>query len=185
LDTASPILICVGRIERSKGQRYWLPVLADILNDWPDACLMLVGDGPDEKLIGETAQELGIRHAVKMLGRRDDVPALLDISDIFVSASLTEGFGIAVLEAMAAGKPVVALHLPALSEFVQDGRTGFLVPVLSAEAFSEKLRAILSDPALQGKMEAAAKDAARHFTVQRSARQIEGVYQRVVERRTA
>jgi len=183
LEDAGPILIFVGRLEPNKGQQYWLPVMADIRRDWPKACLLLVGEGPDRAIIEKTMSDLSLGDAVRLVGRRDDVPALLEIADVFVCASLTEGFGLAVLEAMAAGKPVVAYALPALTEFVDDGATGFLVPSLDAEALGGALRKVLAEPGLLTKKGAAAKVAAQHFGANRSAEQHERIYDDVLARR--
>ena len=180
LGDASPILLCVGRLEPNKGQQYWLPVMADIRRNWPDACLVLVGEGPDRTDIEATIKHFGLEGSVKLIGWRDDVPALLKITDVFVSASLTEGFGLAVLEAMAAGKPVIAYHLPALTEFVQDGVTGFLVPSTDKEALGAALRKVLSEPGLMQQMGAAAREAARKFDAGRSAARLEEIYQEVL-----
>jgi glycosyltransferase involved in cell wall biosynthesis len=180
LEDAAPILICVGRLEPNKGQHYWLPVLADIRRDWPNACLVFVGEGPDRSIIEKTRLQLNLGDSVRLLGRRDDVPALLDIADVFVSASLTEGFGLAVLEAMAAGKPVVAYSLPALTEFVDDGATGFLVPSVDPEALGAALRKVLAEPGLLAKMGSTAKESAQKFSAKRSAERLEQIYEDVL-----
>lgn len=183
LTDASPLLIFVGRLEPNKGQQYWLPVMADIRLDWPKACLVLVGEGPDRGIIEETIERMDLGNAVKLLGQRDDVSALLDISDVFVCASQTEGFGLAVLEAMAAGKPVVAYHLPALTEFVDDGVTGFLVPSVDSDTLGAALRRILAEPGLMQRMGARAREIAKNFSAKRSAERLEEIYRDVLARR--
>ncbi len=183
LADAGPVCISVGRLESGKGQQYWLPIMADIRRDWPKACLLLAGEGPDRADIEKTIERLGLGNAVKLLGQRKDVPALLDLADVYVSASVTEGFGIAVLEAMAAGKPVVVHYLPAQAEFVEDGVTGFMVRSLESNALGAALRRVLMEPGLMQKMGEAAKQAAKKFTAKRSAEGLEAIYEDVLRRR--
>lgn len=180
---SQPILICVGRLVSGKGQRLWLPVMRDLQRDWPAACLVLVGDGPDRPLIGSEIQRLGLTDSVKVLGVRNDVRELLDIADVFVSASLTEGFGLSVLEAMAAGKPVVALKLPALAEFITDGVSGILVHSATQDALTNALRQLLSDPDRMQGIGDAAREAARGFTTDRTAHLLGQVYNEVLSTR--
>ncbi len=183
LGDAGPLLISVGRLESGKGQQYWLPVMADIRRDWPNACLLLVGEGPDRAAIEAAIERLGLGNGVKLLGQRSDVPALLDLADVYVSASLSEGFGLAVLEAMAVGRPAVVHYLPAQAEFIQDGVTGFMVRSLNSDAFGAALRRLLTEPGLMRKMGDAAKEAAKTFTAERSAEGLEAIYEDILKRR--
>ena len=157
--------------------------MADIRRDWPNACLLLVGEGPDRAAIEAAIERLGLGNGVKLLGQRSDVPALLDLADVYVSASLSEGFGLAVLEAMAVGRPAVVHYLPAQAEFIQDGVTGFMVRSLNSDAFGAALRRLLTEPGLMRKMGDAAKEAAKTFTAERSAEGLEAIYEDILKRR--
>jgi len=180
---AWPVLISVGRLEPNKGQQSWLPVMADIRRDWPNARLLLAGEGPDRGIIEETIERLGLGDAVNLLGHRNDVPALLDIADVYVSASVTEGFGLAVLEAMAAGTPSVTYYLPAQAEFIDDGVTGIMAPSVDSDALAGALRGLLGEPGLIEKMGSAAKERAKTFTAKRCAEGLEAVYEDVLAHR--
>lgn len=133
---AYPVLINVGRLSWAKGQDMLIPVMASIVRRLPDAKLLLVGDGDLRETLAQRAATAGLERSVILLGQRHDVPALLAISDVFVFCSHFEGLPLVLLEAMAAGKPVVAVDLPGLCEVVREGTTGYLVRERDAEAFA-------------------------------------------------
>jgi glycosyltransferase involved in cell wall biosynthesis len=98
------------------------------------------------------ARELGINNRVEFLGHRNDIPELLARCDLFVLPSLYEGFPLSILEAMAAGKPVVATAVGGTPEAVIDGVTGYLVPSGDVPALATAIRKVLTDPVLAYKM---------------------------------
>src|SRR5213594_1884938 len=97
------------------------------------ATLVMVGDGPDRELAQQEAERLGVKRDVRFVGRVDDVGDLLQRADLFLLPSETESFGLAALEAMACGVPVIASKAGGLPEVVRDGETGFLVNVGDVE----------------------------------------------------
>ena len=120
--------------------------------------------------------------ACALLGRRSDVPCLLAACDIFCMPSLREGLGIAALEAMAAGRAVVASRVGGLGQAVDDGRTGLLVPPGDAPALAAALERLLRDSNLRGSLAAAGPEhVARDFSVGRMVAQYERVYRTVLE----
>ncbi|WP_256393056.1 glycosyltransferase [Natronoarchaeum rubrum] len=125
--SASPVVGCVGRLERVKNQDLLLEAIATLSDRYPDIGLLLVGDGSREAALRNRATELGIEDAVLFTGRieRKSVYALLHELDVFALASLHEGQGVALCEAMAAGTPVVASKIPAFEEIL--GETEYLV----------------------------------------------------------
>jgi len=145
LNEADPILINVGRLDARKGQRFLIPVMATVLRQHPDAALLLVGDGPMHGDLEQAAAAAGVEPHIRLLGARHDVPALLSLADILVFPSLGEGMPLAVLEAMAAGLPVLAFDLPGLDKLVRDGVTGKLVADHTVAAFSQSLLDLLAD----------------------------------------
>jgi glycosyltransferase involved in cell wall biosynthesis len=108
-----------------------------------------VGDGPLGEDLRNKAMSLGIDHAVIWLGRRDDVPILLQCFDIFVQSSLFEGMSNTILEAMATGLPIVATDTGGNSELVKNGRNGALIPVAGVSALVGAVGAYLQNPALR------------------------------------
>ncbi|MGH9492472.1 MAG: glycosyltransferase, partial [Terriglobales bacterium] len=118
----SPIIMFVARLQPQKDHVTLLRALAKI----PRARLALVGDGELRPSLEALAASLGIWERVHFLGRRADVPQLLKLADVYVHSSHWEGFGIAAVEAMAAGLPVIASDVPGLSQVV--GSAGLLFP---------------------------------------------------------
>ncbi len=112
----------------------------------PDALFVIAGEGPDRAALEARADALGVASRVRLLGARDDIAQLLAAADLFVLPSLFEGLPIAVLEAMAAGKPVVATRVGGTDEVVVDGETGILVPPGNPGRLAAAIRAFIDDP---------------------------------------
>ncbi|MEW6031472.1 MAG: N-acetyl-alpha-D-glucosaminyl L-malate synthase BshA [Bacillota bacterium] len=113
------------------------------------ARLVLVGDGPDVAKAHQEAARLGVGDRVRFMGRQEQVTEILSCSDAFLLPSLEESFGLAALEAMAAGVPVVASRVGGLPEVVGEGEGGFLYSPDDTEAMAAGLRALLTDPDLR------------------------------------
>src|SRR3546814_1822054 len=93
-----PVVLNVGRLVEGKGQRLLIPMMRRIRERWPTALLLIAGEGEDRETLEELAARHDVRDHVLLLGGRDDVRVLLAASDVFISASYFEGFGLAVLE---------------------------------------------------------------------------------------
>ena len=146
-----------------------------------DARLVLVGDGPERPRALKRAADLGLRDDVLFLGRHGSVEEILSCADLFLLPSESESFGLAALEAMACGAPVVASQAGGLPEVVADGVTGYLLPVGAVDEMAEAGVRVLSDEALAKQL----SEAARALTVERfSAEAIvpryEALYDRVL-----
>jgi glycosyltransferase involved in cell wall biosynthesis len=121
-----------------------------------------------------------LSHRVELLGARADVPDLLARSDVFVLSSRSEGFPVSVLEAMAAGLPVVATDVGGVGEAVEDGETGFLIPAADSEALAAALERLLVDGELRRRLGAAGRARAlRLFDVSRYRAAYEELYRRL------
>jgi glycosyltransferase involved in cell wall biosynthesis len=117
----------------------------------------LAGEGPELKAVASAVTREGLSQRVELLGARADVPDLLARSDVFVLSSRSEGFPVSVLEAMAAGLPVVATDVGGVAEAVEDGETGFLVPSGDSEALARALERLLVDGELRRRLGAAGR----------------------------
>ncbi len=156
-----PVLGMAGRLVGWKGTRYLIGAMSLLRDRFPLCRLEIAGTGPEEAELKEEVARGGLADRVRFLGWQPQLSALLSTWDIYVQPSLGEPFGIAALEAMAAGLPVVATSRGGIAELVDDGRTGRLVPPGDAEALAAALCALLSDPAARRRMGAAARTRAR------------------------
>jgi glycosyltransferase involved in cell wall biosynthesis len=144
---------------------------------------VLVGDGPSLPAISAAVQEDGLFERVELLGARADIPELLARSDVFVLSSRSEGFPVSILEAMAAGLPVVATDVGGIAEAVEDGETGLLVPAADPEALACALERLVSDADLRRRLGAAGRARAlRLFDVTRYRRAYVELYCRELQR---
>jgi N-acetyl-alpha-D-glucosaminyl L-malate synthase BshA len=143
------------------------------------ATLLMVGDGPDRPDAEKEAEELGVVANVRFLGRLDSVETLLQASDLFLLPSQTESFGLAGLEAMACGAPVVATRAGGLPEVIDDGVNGILEPVGSVEAMGRRATELLRDPKRHQAMRDAAVAKTREFSAERIVPQYEALYNEV------
>ena len=129
----------IGRLHEQKGHAFLLAAARRVLAERPDAVFLIAGYGPLRDRLEAQARELGIASSVKFLGYRKDVQMILAALDLFVLPSLWEGMSNAILEAMAARKPVIATSVDGNVEQVLDGETGLLVPPGDADALADAL----------------------------------------------
>jgi N-acetyl-alpha-D-glucosaminyl L-malate synthase BshA len=144
------------------------------------AKLILVGDGPDSDAAQREAANLGVKRDVRFFGRVDDVADLLRGADLFLLPSETESFGLAALEAMACGVPVVASDAGGIPEVVVDGQTGFLAPVGDVAMMTQRALEALRDPARLDALRRNAVARAADFAAEKVVPQYERVYEDVL-----
>lgn len=178
-------LITVGRFSWQKGYHVLFPALAIAARSGLDFTLAIVGHGPEEAELRALAERLGIAPRLEWLGRDADVAARLAEADLFVTTTRGEMFGIAVLEAMLVGVPVLATAVGSLLEVVGDGTSGTLVPFDSEatlpERFAAALAAMAASPERARAMgEAGAKRARERFSPEALARGTAGVYRELL-----
>jgi glycosyltransferase involved in cell wall biosynthesis len=178
---ASPIIVNMGRLARQKRQDVLIPMMSRILERWPEARLLIIGEGPERSVLEEQVRAAGLTDKILLLGTRSDVELLLAISDVFVFPSRSEGYGLALAEALAAGKPSVVANLPVLAELIEEGETGFLVEP-TPDALAGAVLEILNDPERARAMAAAARRFAKErCDLDTCVRGITEVYERVAK----
>jgi L-malate glycosyltransferase len=156
--------------------------LAEVRRSRP-AVLVLVGDGPERERVEQMADRLGVRSRVALLGERSETGSLFRQADLFLLPSEQESFGLAALEALASGVPVVASRVGGLPEVVRDGETGLLVPPRDPAALAAAIQRLLEDePLRQAMSRAARQDAETRFRPEPAVDRFEAIYREVVER---
>lgn len=142
----APLVGAVGRLITQKAPLDFVRAAANVHAARPDAHFVWVGDGPLMEAARAEAAALGVADAVHFVGPRRDVPALLQALDLFVLPSRWEGFALSVLEAMAAGLPVVATAVTGADEAVAAGESGLIVPPGDIDAMARAMREIITNP---------------------------------------
>jgi len=143
-----------------------------------DAKLLLIGEGPDTSLVRQMVSELGLTHAVRFMGKQDDVACVYSLADALLLTSEKESFGLVALEAMACGKPVVATQTGGIPEVVEDGITGFLKPIGDISGMAEKVLELFTNQALYDRFSKNGLDRAYHtFCQDKITRQYEEIYE--------
>ena len=142
-----PTMVSIGRLTKEKGHRVLLDALPMVLREAPEARLVICGQGPEEERLRRQAESLGVAGAVEFAGFVLDVRPYLASADVFAMPSLSEGLGVAALEAMATGKPVVATDAGGLPESVIHQETGLIVPAGKPQLLADALIILLQHPA--------------------------------------
>ena len=175
----------VGRLVPVKDQSTLLEAVSLLRNSGIDVTLVIAGDGPLRGALSQRASALGIANAVSFLGHRGDVEAVLAALDVFVLSSVSEGLSNTILEAMAAGTPVVATQVGGADELVDDGVTGILVPAASPRAMADALARLLTDHGQRRTMGAAGRARVEaSFNLDTMIRNYETLYVDLVAART-
>jgi len=175
--------LAVGALRREKSYPMMIRCVAAARRSEPRLRLFIAGGGHGEAEVRRAIRETGQQDAVRLLGRRSDVPALLKACDLYLSSSLYEGLPLAVCEAMAASRPVVGTLVAGVRDVVIDGQTGYLLPVEDEEGYARAILELAADPELRARMGAAGRARARErFSVQAMVRSYEQLYLTLVRR---
>jgi glycosyltransferase involved in cell wall biosynthesis len=172
-----PIVGIAGRLQQAKGQEDFLRAAALVARRHPQTRFLVVGGAvlgwegnfPDQ--LSELAAKLGLSERVHFAGHQDDVYPWLDAMDVVVHASFYESFGLALVEAMALGKPLVATAAGGPTEIVEDGLSGLLVPAGDHVTLADAIQRILGDPVLKACLSKHAVKRAHAFSADRTADQ--------------
>ena len=164
----APVVGTVANFKPHKGHGELLQAATEVKRAIPNVRFVLVGVGPLEDQVRADAERLGLGETVVFAGFREDVPRVMAAFDVFTLASRHEGLAIALLEALALGKPVVVTSVGGLPEVVSDGKEGFLVPPGDVHRLADRLVALLTDPSLRERLGDAGRSRAAAFDITRS-----------------
>jgi glycosyltransferase involved in cell wall biosynthesis len=179
-----PLVGIVAKLSRVKGHEHFLAAAAEVARERPDARFLIVGDGPRRAQLERLSAELGLSRVVVFLGARADVSSVLKLLDVFALSSLSEGAPNAVIEAMAAGVPVVAPRVGGVPELVREGVTGTLFEPGDDRALARAIVDLLDDRARARAMgEAGAALARERYEIDGVVRRVERILAGLVEAR--
>jgi glycosyltransferase involved in cell wall biosynthesis len=180
------ILISVGRLGPEKNLAFMLRALAGICQLLPDTSLVLLGEGKETENLRDQAHRSGIADRVRFVGEvaYDEVPGYTALADVFVVASKAESFGMAALEAMAAGLPVVGIAAPGIGEVVKHGVSGLLVPE-EVDAFVRATADLLTHDGLRESMSQGALEVSETYAIAETSGRILSHYERLVGERAS
>ena len=167
----------VARLDPVKDFPTMVRAFRDVVRVLPQARLVIIGDGPERATIAAEVAEMGLTGSVILTGHREDVASLLRGLDIYANSSIFEGVSLTILEAMAAGLPVVATRVGGTPEVVVEGETGRLVPARDVGAMAEALLTIATDSDTARRMAASGRSRVeRQFTIERMVERYAAVY---------
>lgn len=154
------VLVTVGRLSKEKGHDDLIRAVARLRDQAPDlpCCLLVVGRGPEQAGLTRLCRKLGLADTVRLVGYRDDVMPYLALADVFVLPSHSEGSPNVLLEAIAAGVPVVATSVGGVPEMVENEKHALLVPDRDVAGLASAIERILRDPELRGRLTSAGRE---------------------------
>jgi L-malate glycosyltransferase len=176
------VITMIARMHPVKGHQDMLQIMNAIVRSSPSALLVLVGDGPERSACEALVATLGLKSNVKFLGHRTDIPELLAASDVVVAPSQSEGLGLTAVEALAAGRPVVAYAVGGLREVVTDASDGRLIAYGDRDAFATAVVELLADRQLREAYGRRGIVAAERFGIDSHIDALLGIYRELAAR---
>jgi glycosyltransferase involved in cell wall biosynthesis len=174
----------VARLHPVKGYTYLVKAIRQVVKERQNVVFPWIGEGDQHDELLREAQELGVEKYIKFLGFRKDVPDLLPQFDVFVLPSLSEGLSVAILEALAAGVPVLTTAVGGSPEVITSGETGLLVPSMDPAALADRICLLLSDTALRKRLASAGQEMVfQRFSLRRLVRETTDVYRALLRKR--
>ena len=177
-----PLILVAGRLSPEKGTDILIRAMTAVVDAHPSCRVVVCGEGQMRRDLEVLAVERGVEHAVHFAGFRRDLAAIMGLIDLLVLPSRSEGFPNVVLEAMAAGKPVVAADVGGVGEAIENGKTGVLVAPDSPDALASGIIEALASPERMAEMAAAGHvHALESFSFDAQNRHLEDIYDQILE----
>ena len=177
LNSKGLVVGTVGWLLPIKGPLHLLKAMSNVWESHPETSLVFVGKGDLEKGLKEEARRMGVSDKVVFLGWRDDIPEIMQVLDVFVLPSLNEGMGRVLVEAMAAGKPVVASRVGGILDLVKEGQNGFLAEPGDEKDLAIAIKKLLEDKKMRDEMGKRGREMAQDFSVKKMIEKIDVLYE--------
>lgn len=161
------VIGCVAKLRQQKGHKYLMSAFAEVFKNNQNIFLLLAGDGDERKNIEKQIKDFNIQNSALLLGNRNDIPELLQVIDIFVLPTLFEGMSNALMEAMAAGKPIIATDIPENKELIINNISGILASAKNPKSIADSIRElIVNKTQAQNIASRAKKEALERFSLE-------------------
>lgn len=177
------VLVYVGRLGPEKNLAFLLRAFSGVAQAYEHVRLILIGDGPEREILEGMGRDSGISSSLRFLGKLpyEQIPCYLAVADTFVTASVTEVHPLTVIEAMAAGLPVLGICSPGVGDIVEDGVTGYLAAQPDLASFTAKMARLVNEGETRRRMGEAARRASSQYAIERTTGLIEACYARLIE----
>jgi len=162
-DTKAPVIGTIGNLNFQKGHSYLIEAMAEVIKKYPLATLEIIGEGEEGKILEDQIKKLGLERHISLLGYKTEIGKYLQHWSVYASSSISETFGIAVLEAMSEGVPVVATKVGGIVDIITNDKNGLLVASKNSHLLADRVIEILNRPALAAKLKREGRERAKDF----------------------
>ena len=180
LDEDTNVIGTIAKLRKEKGLEYLIKAVPRVLSAIPNSSFFIVGDGSLRNSLENLAKQLGIMKNITFTGFIENVSTILSIFDLKVLPSLTEGFGLVIVEAMAMGKPIIATDVGGVKEILTDGETGLLIPPKNPEVLADKIIYLLKNQEAAKKLGIKAKQESKKFDIRIQVEKLEEQYLKII-----
>jgi len=178
------VVVSISRLSFIKGQIYLVRAMEKIARDYPGLSCIIVGEGEAEDSLRKETDNLNLGKRVRFLKSVEDTTKILSIADVFVLPTMQEGLGLAILEAMASGIPVISTNIGGIPEIIRDGTNGLLVPAQDASALAGAISRLLKDEPLRIRLALNGRETVREkFSAERMIGESENFYEEIIAER--
>ena len=174
----------ISRVTPGKGHEYFIRAITRVIAHSNNAYFLVVGDGPAREEMAELARQRGVEKHVFFTGTRIDIPEILALMDVFVYPPMYEAFGLSVIEAMAAGKPVIAAHSEVMPELITHDTNGLIIPIHNADAIADAIIDLYDNPGKRAAFSRAAMEKAKSFSIEKTAHTLETLYHSLLDKQS-
>ena len=180
ISLTSKVVGAVARLREEKGIEYMLRGVKNVLAVFPETVFVIVGDGALREQLEVLSKKLEIEDKTLFCGYLEDVTSIMSIFDIVVMPSLTEGSPLALMEAFAMGKPIIATNVGGIKEILNDGKTGLLVPSKDPESLASKITYLLDNEQEAARLGTNAHEESKDYNISHYMRRLEKLYDEVI-----